>query len=263
MARLLDTLAARVRNLRGRRRWSRAELSERSGLSVRFLARVEAGQGNISVLRLESLARALGSTPDELVRLAPDASRVVALVGMRGAGKSTVGPLVAERLGRPFVELDERITHDSGLTLDQMFDLHGERYYRRLENDTIRRILAEDRLLVLAAAGGVVTEPSSWEMLCRRATVVWLRAQPEDHWNRVVAQGDRRPMADHPAAMDELRTLLDAREQVYAEAGITADTTDRTPEQVANSVTEDLANRGITHRAGSMPSSRTRRRDPD
>jgi XRE family aerobic/anaerobic benzoate catabolism transcriptional regulator len=240
---LLAELARRVRTLRRERSWSRSDLAGRSGLSVRFLARIEAGEGNVSVLRLDALARALGTTPDRLLST-PAQAAVIALVGLRGAGKSTVGPLLARRLGRPFVELDERITEDSGLTLDQLFDLHGESYYRRLEQDVLRRILDEDRPLVLAAAGGIVTEHATWEMLCRRASVVWLRARPEDHWSRVVAQGDRRPMADHPRAMEELRSLLAARERAYSEAGLVVDTTGVAPEDVAATVAAALGRAG-------------------
>jgi XRE family aerobic/anaerobic benzoate catabolism transcriptional regulator len=232
---LLAVLARRVRRLREERDWSRSELARRCGLSERFLARVEAG-GNISVLRLEALARALDTTPDRLVRPARETARVLALVGMRGAGKSTLGPLVAERLGWPFVEMDDLIIEASGLTLDQLFELHGEPYYRRLEHETLQRVFARSGPLVLAAAGGVVNEPASWRLLCRRATVVWLRARPEDHWDRVVSQGDRRPMADNPAAKEELRALLAAREENYSQARATIDTTDGEPALLAERI---------------------------
>ena len=231
---LLAALAGRVRRLREERAWSRAELARRSGLSERFLARVEAGDGNISVLRLSALGRALGTTADALVRpRGADPARIVALVGLRGAGKSTVGPLLARRLGWPFLEMDDLITEESGLTLDELFELHGEPYYRRLEHETLRRMLERGGPLVLAAAGGVVNERRSWELLLHGATVVWLRARPEDHWNRVVAQGDRRPMAGGPAAMEELRALLAARESTYAEARLSFDTSTSRPEVLA------------------------------
>ena len=230
---LLSALAGRVRQLRLERDWSRGELARRSGLSERFLARIEAGDGNVSVLRLEALALALGTTPDRLVRPVETPTRIVALVGLRGAGKSTLGPLVAERLGWAFLEMDELITDASGLTLDELFELHGEPYYRRLEHETLRRVLGRTDPLVLAAAGGVVNEPNSWELLRNRATVVWLRATPEEHWNRVVAQGDRRPMADNPAAMEELRALLREREAVYSQADLTLDTSEAAPSRLA------------------------------
>ncbi|MCP3981524.1 MAG: helix-turn-helix domain-containing protein [bacterium] len=235
---LLQRLAGRVRGLRHDRQWTRDELSRRSGLSVRFLARVESGDGNISIVRLESLARALGTNPSDLLRPGNETKRMIALVGLRGAGKSTVGPLLSQRLDIPFLEMDTLIMEDSGLPLDQIFELHGERYYRRLEQETLRRVLEDGKPVVLAAAGGVVNEPASWDLLRSAATVVWLRARPEDHWSRVIAQGDRRPMANNPAAMDELRAMLAAREATYAQAGITVDTTGCTPEEVAAAIAD-------------------------
>jgi XRE family aerobic/anaerobic benzoate catabolism transcriptional regulator len=240
MSRLLESLAHRVRSIRESRGWSRQELARRSGLSVRFLARVESADGNISVLRLESLAHALDTSPDTLLRPVADPSALVALVGLRGAGKSTVGPILAERLRVPFIEMDSLIGETSGLTLDQLFELHGERYYRRLERETLRRILARREPAVVAAAGGVVNEPVSWELLCDRATVVWLRADAEVHWNRVAAQGDHRPMADNPAAMDELRAILSARERIYAQANLVVETGGRTPVEVAEAIQRRL-----------------------
>ncbi len=238
---LLDTLAHRVRALREARAWTRSRLAERAGLSLRFLARVESGQGNISILRLEALARALDTTPDRLVRPRAHRSELVTLVGLRGAGKSTIGPLLARRLGCPFVEMDGLITEASGLTLEQLFELHGERYYRRLELDTVRSLLARGEPAVVAAAGGVVNEPTTWKLLCEKTTVVWLKASPEDHWSRVVAQGDRRPMANHPQAMQELRAILDSREPIYARARIVADTSWRVPEEVAAAIEAELS----------------------
>jgi XRE family aerobic/anaerobic benzoate catabolism transcriptional regulator len=241
---LLETLAHRVRALREGLSWTRRQLAERSGLSLRFLARVENGDGNISVLRLEALARALGTTPDRLVRPRARRSEIVTLVGLRGAGKSTIGPLLARRRGCPFVEMDALITEASGLTLDQLFELHGERYYRRLEQDTVRTILARGEPAVVAAAGGVVNEARTWELLRAQTTVVWLRASPEDHWSRVVAQGDRRPMADHPAAMQELRAILAERETTYGQAAITIDTSWKVPDEISSDIEEQLSRIG-------------------
>lgn len=238
---LLRHLAERVRRLRRDRGWTRERLARAAGLSVRFLARVESGNGNISVLRLEALAHALETTPDALVRARPP---LTVLVGLRGAGKSTVGPLLARRLGVPFIEMDSRILDACGLPLDQLFELHGERYYRRLERETLQRILADGRPAVVAAAGGVVNEPATWELLCQRATVIWLRARPEDHWNRVVSQGDRRPMADNPDAMQELRAMLAAREERYAQAWLSVDTSGHETSQIAEQIADRLAGLG-------------------
>ncbi len=236
---ILSHLADRVRSLRRARGWSRSELAAHSGLSSRFLARVEGGDGNISVLRLEELASALATTPDALLR-APATARVVALVGMRGAGKSTIGPLLASRLELPFVEMDQRIIEASGLPLEQMFELHGEPYYRRMERETVREILDSRQPQVLAASGGVVNEPWTWERLLEQATVVWLRASPEDHWNRVVGQGDRRPMEGNPDAMQELRAMLTARERMYARADLLIETSGRDPETIADEIADEL-----------------------
>ena len=202
---------------------------------------MESGEGNISVLRLESLARALETTTDVLVRpTLPEGPRVIALVGLRGAGKSTVGPLLADRLSVPFIEIDHQIMEASGLALDHLFELHGERYYRRLERETLHRVLDRGEPAVVAAAGGVVNEPATWHELCDAAAVVWLRARPQDHWNRVIAQGDRRPMADNPAAMEELRAMLRSREKSYREAWLTVDTSRRAPDEVAALIVERL-----------------------
>jgi XRE family aerobic/anaerobic benzoate catabolism transcriptional regulator len=237
---MLEQLAERVRALREVAGLTRAALAERSGLSVRFLARIEGGEGNVSLLRLVSLADALGVAPDELLRFDGADSGVIALVGMRGAGKSTVGPMLAKRRSLPFLEMDAAVQKASGLPIDQIFELHGERFYRRVERETLARILDGGRPTVVAAAGGVVNEPGSWEMLRRRATVVWLRARPEEHWRRVVAQGDRRPMAHRPDALAELRAMLAARERIYAQAHVVVETTGKTPRQVLAAIESGL-----------------------
>jgi XRE family aerobic/anaerobic benzoate catabolism transcriptional regulator len=236
----LELLATRVRRLRESRGWSRTELASRSGLSVRFLARIEGGDGNISLLRLAELAEALGTVPDALLRAPRPRSPVVALVGMRGAGKSTVGPLLADALGRPFVEMDALVQETAGLPLDQIFELHGERHYRRLERETLQAILTEGTPAVVAAAGGAVNEPVTWKTLLDRTTVVWLRARPEDHWRRVIGQGDRRPMADHPDAMAELRAMLSARESRYAQAHLVVDTPGKKPRAIVDEILRDV-----------------------
>ena len=226
-SRLLAGLAERVRALRGRHGYTLHELAGRAGLSLRFLIQVEAGEANISVRKLAGLAHALGTTPAALLT-EPEPARgrpVIALLGLRGAGKTTIGRRLARRLRVPFVELDRRVEKAAGLSLAEVFALHGEDYYRRLERDTLERVLDEaGGRLVLAVGGGLVTAPKTYALLRRRALTIWLRADAEDHWNRVVQQGDRRPMADHPEAMAELRRLLAARHRLYAEADATVDT---------------------------------------
>lgn len=239
----LRELGERVRTLRASRGWTRADLARRSGISVRFLARIESGDGNVSILRLGDLARALDTAPHRLLRPEPRPGAIVTLVGMRGAGKSTVGPILARLFDLPFVEVDARIRDAAGIPLDQLFELHGEAYYRRLEREALGRILAEGRPAVLAASGGVVNDPATWQGLLDGSTVVWLRATADDHWNRVVAQGDRRPMADLPDAKAELRAMLAAREPLYRQADLSVDTTDRAPREVAEEIVARLSPR--------------------
>jgi XRE family aerobic/anaerobic benzoate catabolism transcriptional regulator len=232
---LLAALGRRVRALRAERGTSRAALAEEAGLSPRFLAEVEAGRGNISVRRLADLARALGTTAAALLdgkAGAPPPARV-ALLGLRGAGKSTVGRLLAKRLGVPFHELDALVERASGLPLAGMFAVHGEAYFRRVERETLERLLRGDEPFVLAVGGGLVTEPETYAALRRGCRTVWLRAKPEEHMARVAAQGDLRPMSRRADAMTELRGLLAARTPLYAQADLTIDTSRVRPEQAA------------------------------
>ncbi|HUG54725.1 MAG TPA: shikimate kinase [Vicinamibacteria bacterium] len=249
--RLLAGLGARVRALRAGRGATLRELAARSGLSERFLVQVEAGEANISVRRLADLARALGTSPAELLD-GPGGERdrpLVALLGLRGAGKTTIGGRLARRLRVPFVELDRRVEEAAGLALDEVFALHGEDYYRRLERETLERVIEDGHSLVLATGGGIVTRPETFALLRQVALTVWLRADPEDHWNRVVQQGDRRPMADHPAAMAELRRLLAAREPLYAAAAHTVETSGREPDEVVRAI-EALVSRRLPPEGG-------------
>jgi XRE family transcriptional regulator, aerobic/anaerobic benzoate catabolism transcriptional regulator len=232
--RLLAALGRRVRQLREEHGFSMREAAQRSRLSLRFLGQVEKGQGNISIRNLAALARALGTTPAALLAGAGDgALPIVALLGLRGAGKSTIGRKLARRLRLPFVELDRRVEEAAGLTLGEIFALHGEDYYRRLEREALEAVLREGRPVVLATGGGIVNSPDTYALLKRLALTIWLRARPLDHWNRVVQQGDRRPMADRPQAMAELRRILAVREPLYAEAAHALDTAGRNAEAVA------------------------------
>jgi XRE family transcriptional regulator, aerobic/anaerobic benzoate catabolism transcriptional regulator len=236
---ILAGLGRRTRDLRHERGLTLRSLAQRSGLSARFLVQVEAGEGNISVKNLALLSRALGTTPAALLASAESEAAllpVVALLGVRGAGKSTIGKRLARRMRLPFVELDRRVEEVAGLSLAEIFALHGESYYRRLERETLARILDVESPLVLACGGGLVTAPESYALLRQRAVTVWLRAEPEDHWNRVLQQGDRRPIASHPQAMTELRRLLRTREPLYAEATHTVDTSRLTPDEAAAKV---------------------------
>src|SRR4051812_15857674 len=234
---VLAIVGERVKNARRARSWTLRELAERSGLSVRFLVQLEAGEGNISVKRLADLADAFHVAPaDLLVERRRSAPRVVALLGLRGAGKTTVGKLLARQMHARFVELDRRVEKAADMPLAVLFSLYGEDHYRRLEREALTEVLSEDRPTVLATGGGIVTAPDTYAVLKRSAITVWLRASPEDHWNRVVRQGDRRPMADHPQAMADLRTLLSSREPLYAQAHHTVDTSGRSVDQVVDEI---------------------------
>lgn len=242
MASYLDTVGATVRTLRERRGWSRRELAGHCGLSERFLAQLETGAGNISLRRFADVAHSLGTTPSALLAAAdaPAGVRPVALLGVRGAGKSAVGAALARQLGVAFVELDHEIEEAAGLPLAEVFAVHGEAYYRRIEREVLVRRLAVPAAMVLATGGSIVNDPTNFALLRNRCHTVWLRATAADHWNRVVAQGDQRPMADSPHAFAELRALLTAREALYARADTTIETTGRPVAEVAGAVAAAL-----------------------
>jgi XRE family aerobic/anaerobic benzoate catabolism transcriptional regulator len=225
---ILEELGRRVRRARGERRWTIRELAEHSGLSLRFLVQLEAGEANISVKRLDDLARALKTSAAELLTAVDsEALRTVALLGLRGAGKTSIGRQLSRRLRVRFVELDRRVEQMANLSLAEIFSLYGDEHYRRLERDALAQVLDEQRATVLATGGGIVTSADTYAALKKGAITVWLRASPDDHWSRVVRQRDRRPMADRPQAMADLRAILAAREPLYAAADHTIDTSHR------------------------------------
>jgi len=230
---LLTTLGQRARDLRQARGLTLRALAGTSGLSTRFLMDVESGRANISVRRLAHLADALQTTPAELITVSgtPAPAKPVALLGLRGAGKTSIGKRLARRLHVPFVELDRRIEERAGLALGEIFSLHGEQYYRKVEQDVLGELLAEPTPMVMAVGGGLVTSPEAFTLLRHAATTVWLKARPSDYWDRVVHQGDRRPMRQHPQAKEALKDLVARREALYAKADITIDTAGLTVEQ--------------------------------
>jgi XRE family aerobic/anaerobic benzoate catabolism transcriptional regulator len=243
MSTFLESVGSAVRAQRERKGWSRRELASTSGVSERFLAQLETGDGNISLRRFAEVAHALGTTPAALLAPAesPASTKPVALLGVRGAGKSTIGAALARKLDMRFIEVDQEIEEATGLALADVFTLHGEAYYRRVEREVLTRLLADASPMVLATGGSIVNDPTSFALLRERAHTIWLRARPEDHWNRVVAQGDQRPMAENPHAFEELRALLAARQKLYARSDRTIDTSGRTVRQVVTAIAADLA----------------------
>jgi XRE family aerobic/anaerobic benzoate catabolism transcriptional regulator len=249
---LLERVGARVRRLRKAQGVTVRALAEAAGLSPRFIAQLEAGQANIAISRLAGVAKALGVSPGRLLDernsdnqalltiqerlegcdgqtlhrcmqaldmvLGDEGRTAVALVGLRGAGKSTVGPVVAKKMSMPFVELDSEIEAAAGLTLSEIFALHGESYYRRLEERCLVEALSKHPNMVVALSGGFVQNETAWKMVLDRCQTVWLEAAPEDHMNRVLEQGDQRPTAGRENAMDELRSILTARAPLYAQS---------------------------------------------
>lgn len=240
---ILATLSHRARELRQQQQLTLRALAEKSGLSLRFLMDVEAGRGNISVRRLAALADALAVSPGELLTEIGQPSsrkRVVALLGLRGAGKTTIGRRLARRRRCRFVELDREVERRAGLALGEIFSLHGEDYYRRLERETLTELLADDEPAVVAVGGGLVTEPDTYALLCRSATTVWLKARPDDYWRRVLRQGDRRPIEQHPQAREALKQLVAQRDPLYARADVVIDTTTLPVSRVVDRLEREL-----------------------
>lgn len=237
---MLQTVGARVRALRDEKSLSRRELSRLSGVSERFLAQLETGQGNISLSRLADVCDALATTPGAILAGASSVGLhdIIALLGVRGAGKSSVGAELAQRREVEFVEVDGLIEKAAGLSLSEIFEMHGESYYRRLEREVLGTILSSSRPAVIATGGSIVNHRENFAMLKGSTCTVWLKARPQDHWNRVIEQGDERPMAENPHAFSELKALLAARERLYASSNFVVDTADKSIEQVVHSVAE-------------------------
>ena len=264
----LTRLGERVRELRARRGMTRKILARDSGVSERYLAQLETGQGNASLLTVREVARALdvpvealigeGEDPPELAGaiavlrglrpeqqteahallertfsgVDPAARRGrIALIGLRGAGKTTLGAQLADRLGVPFIELDREIERAAGVPLATIFDLYGQAGFRRLERSCLERVLAQHPRFVLATGGSLVSEPATFEHLLATCRTIWLQASPAEHMARVVAQGDLRPMAGNRESMADLQRILAGREALYRRADATVDTAGRTVEE--------------------------------
>src|SRR5262245_25452393 len=229
----LARLGERVRAWRQQSSTTRKVLSQSSGVSERYLAQLEAGEGNISVLLLRKIARAMGVPVDQLVReeeRAAGAERV-ALVGLRGAGKSTLGRKLAEAVGAPFIELDHEVEKEAGARLGEVFAMYGQDAFRRFERRALERVLREEPRAVIAVGGSLVTDPGSYDLLLGSCRCVWLKAAPEEHMSRVIAQGDMRPFKGRSAALAEIKKLLADRDSLYARASATIDTSGKSLKQ--------------------------------
>jgi XRE family aerobic/anaerobic benzoate catabolism transcriptional regulator len=230
----LARLGERVRAWRRANGMTRKSLAAASGVSERYLAQLEAGQGNISVLLLRKLARAMDVAVESLVREAPEdeaAGRRIALIGLRGAGKSSLGAKLAAALGAPFIELDAEVEREAGAKLGEVFAMYGQEAYRRFERRALERVLRTHAFAVIAVGGSLVTDPDTYRLLLDNCHTVWLKAKPEEHMNRVIAQGDMRPFAGRnagrSAALEEIRRLLADRDGLYARADVTVETSGR------------------------------------
>jgi len=239
---ILADLGRRLRASRRRAGLTVTELAARAEVSRRYVTEAEAGRANLSVLKLHALARAAGVSVSDLLAssLGAERRRRIALVGLRGAGKSTVGRLLAAALEAPFVELDERVERLAGMSLGEIFDLHGEEHFHRLEREALEAVLAADARTVLATGGSIVASTDTFARLRSTCRTVWLRAAPAEHFQRVLDQGDRRPMTNRPRAMAELEAILSAREPMYAQCGQELWTSGKTPEAVVAELTGAL-----------------------
>ncbi len=249
---LLEVLGGRVRALRNERGWSQRNLCDLAGISPRYLVQLEAGRANVSLNRLAPIAAALdvslvrllaglGAVRDpadrlasavigldparqtDLLRQANQLPAKIALIGLRGAGKTTIGRRVSDIIGCPFVVLDERVQERAGMSLTEIFEYHGADRYRALCVQALYEIL-DDKPGILEVGGSVVQDPDAWELLDRHSRVIWLQATPEQLLKRVFAQGDLRPMEGRDDALGELRTILESRAVLYARADTRIDT---------------------------------------
>jgi len=227
----LARLGERVRAWRTEHGMSRKTLAVASGVSERYLAQLEAGQGNISVLLLRKIARAMGVAVERLVREEDGVEKPIALIGLRGAGKSTLGAKLAASMSLPFVELDREVEKEAGAPLTEVFAMYGQDAFRRFERRALERVLAEQPRAVIATGGSLVTDPGTYDLLLERCRCIWLRASAQEHMARVLAQGDTRPFKGRSAALDEIRKLLADRERLYGRAGSVVDTSGKSVRQ--------------------------------
>ncbi|KJC39251.1 transcriptional regulator [Bradyrhizobium sp. LTSP885] len=257
----LEQLGQRVRTMRALRGMSRKVLAKVSGISERYIAQLESGKGNVSIVLLRRVAGAMGAHLEDLIPSSepiPDWAVIrdllrkasqsqiaqakdilaggsasaprrasfsgIALIGLRGAGKTTLGRMLAKKIGWSFVELNKEIEAQNGLSVAEIIALYGQEGFRRMEQAALTQLLARKELMVLATGGGIVSEPLTFDLILSSFYTIWLKAEPEEHMARVRRQGDLRPMADDRSAMAELRNILVSREPLYARASAVVDT---------------------------------------
>ena len=274
----LEQLGQRVRTMRALRGMSRKVLAKVSGISERYIAQLEGGKGNVSIVLLRRVADAMGAHLEDLIPAAdpaPDWQVVrdllrkaspgqiaqakailagsstathrrasfagIALIGLRGAGKSTLGKLLAKTIGWSFVELNKEIERQNGLSVAEIIALYGQEGFRRMEQAALSQLLARKELMVLATGGGIVSEPLTFDLILSSFYTIWLKAEPEEHMARVRKQGDLRPMADDRSAMAELRNILVSREPLYARASAVVDTAGLSIDAAAARLNEAVA----------------------
>jgi len=272
----LEQLGQRVRTMRAMRGMSRKVLAKASGISERYIAQLESGKGNVSIVLLRRVSAAMDkqvedlipsaeTSPDwpvirDLIRSATPAQIAqakdilagngaarhgafagIALIGLRGAGKSTLGKLLAKSIGWPFVELNKEIERINGLSVAEIMALYGQEGFRRMEQTALTQVLTGTEPVVLATGGSIVSEPVTFDLLLSSFYTVWLRAKPEEHMGRVRKQGDMRPMESERSDMQELRTILLSREPLYARASAQVDTADLTIQEAAARLHDTVA----------------------
>jgi XRE family transcriptional regulator, aerobic/anaerobic benzoate catabolism transcriptional regulator len=266
----LRMLADKIRDARAQRGMTRNSLAADSGVSLRFLAQLESGQGNPSILVLRRIASAMGFPPDNLLSDGPppavdrvlltqvvkqlsdadvakarrllthhlgDGARseaekpYITLIGLRGAGKTTLGRRWARQRGVPFFELDREVERQYGATIGEILQLHGQPGYRRFERESLQAVLAQNAAAIIETGGGLAADPETLPLLLEHSIAVWIRASPEEHMQRVIDQGDLRPMARSREAMRELKDILKAREPFYRQAHLQLTTSGKTADQ--------------------------------
>lgn len=277
---LMERVGERVRYARDRKGIPRRVLSEKSGVSPRYLAQLEAGEGNISIGLLKRVAIALDHKIEWLVgeddpwssealrvadqfrsanadvqnavlrALTPEPpqkrrAQRICLVGLRGAGKSTLGRMAGARLGMPFVELNREIEEQSGMPVDEVMALYGQEGYRRLEAQAVGRVIATHEAMILAVAGGIVAEPATYNSLLGNFHTIWVKASPAEHMARVREQGDERPMAGNPEAMEQLKSILTSREALYDKALAKLDTSGKSEGESLAELLDLIETRGF------------------